>query len=315
VPAHFTVRGRWPVKPTISWRADPRGAPVDGDAWQAAIERACAAWTATGLVAFVPADDGADADVTLSWRRGHHGACEPFGTGDAVAHSGWPKSGTYVHFDADRAWSAGADAQGYPLYGTALHELGHVLGLGHSAADDAVMRTGVVREVPLSRHELQGLQSMYGGGEDRPGDLLVDSADGKRRCALRGVAPVGVSSFCVFDADGDERDDVLVWRTDREGNGALMIYHFMDGAGLQRTTGPYYGMSAPGATHRVLRTDDGQRLFVARFDNGRVVARHFDERGALHPFGGEVDGALLAMPLPVEGDLDGDGEVERVHAF
>ena len=140
VTSHFTIRGRWQNPHDVTYRIEDRGAPLATAVWRAAVTRACETWSATRLVTFVPAPDGAKADVTLGWRRGHHGACEPFSVNSTVAHSGPVRAGTFVHFDGGRKWVGDAedDQEGYSVYGTALHELGHVLGLGHSAADDAI---------------------------------------------------------------------------------------------------------------------------------------------------------------------------------
>ena len=310
---HFTARGRWPSAGPITWRAETRGAPVPAAAWRAAVARACEQWNAEGTIQLVAAADDAPADVTLGWRRGHHGACEPFGVAKTVAHSGPVAPGTFVHFDADRSWTVDDREQGadrYSVYGVALHELGHVLGLGHSAAPDAVMQTGEVRARPISPSDVLGLQSLYGGGVDAPGDLAVTTPDGARGCTLRGVAPIGRSDFACLDVDGDGRHEVLVWRTDPEGRGALMTYHF-DVGGLTRTTGPYYGMAstAAGSVHGVAVVD-GVRLFVCSFPSGEVVARRFDERGALHPYPTEPTPPPGARPRA--GDLDGDGRAESV---
>ena len=310
---HFTVRGRWPTAGPITWRAETRGAPVPAAAWRDAVARACASWNALGSVQLVAAAADGRADVTLGWRRGHHGACEPFGVAKTVAHSGPVEPGTFVHFDADRSWTVEAQeerADRYSVYGVALHELGHVLGLGHSAAEDAVMQTGEVRARPLAPSDVLGLQSLYGGGADAPGDLAVTAADGTRSSTLRGVAPIGRSDFACFDVDGDGRHEVVVWRTDRAGNGALMCYHFGP-AGLTRTTGPYYGMAAPGddSDHGVAVVD-GARLFVTAFADGRTVARRFDEHGALHPYPAEPEPPRGARGRT--GDVDGDGVAETI---
>lgn len=309
---HFTIRGRWPRAPALTWRAEERGAPIDAAAWRREVLRACDAWSATGHVSLTEAGADADADVTLGWRRGHHGACEPFGIAATVAHSGPVRPGTFIHFDADRQWHTGdaETAESHSAYAAALHELGHVLGLGHSAASTSVMQTDAVDVRPLSASEAFGLQSLYGGGQDAPGDLAVLAADGSRLCTLRGVAPRDRSGFACFDVDGDAACEVVVWRDDVDGRGALMCYHF-DAGGVTRTTGPFFGMaaSADGARNGVAVFAD-HRLFFTVFQNGRVAARRFDKHGLLAPH----DAGAWQPPTtqPRRGDVDGDGVIETV---
>lgn len=319
---HFTVRGRWPDPHCITYLVEDRAGPLDHAQLHAAIARACDTWNATGVVKFVAAEPDAEADVTLGWRRGHHGACQPFGMDSSIAHSGPVQSGTFVHFDAGRAWTEDAsdDDSLYSLYGTALHELGHILGLGHSSAADAIMRTGVVRSVPLAASDLFGLQSIYGGGVDAIGDLRIQgAASGKFLAALRGVAPSGIADYAVFDVDGNGNDDVLVWRTDPAGNGRLMVFHFGEGGKLVRTTGPMIGVMAPGSRNLLIRAISGDRVLLTEFANGRRIARRFDQYGVLQAYSvdqlsaEDLKDAESSENLRV-GDLDGDASQERVTA-
>lgn len=308
----FAIRGRWAEPMAISYRIEARGCPDALRAsWPVVVERAAARWNATGLVRFVAAAaaDGAESDVSLGWRRGHHGACEPFGASPATAHSGPVRPGTFVHFDADRSWST-ADIQGdHPLAQTVLHEFGHVLGLGHSHAAGALMQPQAADGTDaITASEWAGLQSLYGGGEDQPGDLIVLGADGARQAALRQVAPVGHSGYAVADVDADGRAELVVWRTDREGAGAVMLYRFDDDCRLTRTTGPQLGAIAAGGEHAVVQ-HGSVWLMVSRFANGVVRVRAFDEYGMLRAASAD---APVATASPHRGDLDGDGEAERV---
>lgn len=324
VPAQFTVRGRWPEPVTLGYVIEERGSPVPVAFWRAAVERACKTWNDTGVVQFRPAETGAEPDVTVGWRKGHHGACEPFGTNSTVAHSGPVKPGTFIHFDADREWQRREDdAEGYSIYATAVHELGHVLGLGHTVDPAAVMRTGVIRSAPLARSDLAGLHSLYGGGEDGPGDLRVVDDAGSLVAVLRQVAPLSCTEWDVFDADGDGREDVVVWRTDMAGHGELMIYQFAPGSKLERTSGPFFGMSLPKRPNVLLTDAQGNRLLVGVYETGRKIVRRFNEYGVLEPWpASDALESLVEQALAARGssdgtrtgDLDGDGKPERVIA-
>ncbi|KHJ77743.1 Matrixin [Oesophagostomum dentatum] len=54
-----------------------------------------------------------------------------------VAHAFYPRDGR-LHFDADEDWSLNSPT-GVNLYQTAVHEIGHILGLEHSVDPRAVM--------------------------------------------------------------------------------------------------------------------------------------------------------------------------------
>lgn len=311
-PADFTVRGRLDEPVGLTWRVDATQAPLDTAAFAHAVQRAATAWNATGAVKLAPAVDGGVAGVTLSFRRGHHGACEPFGPVSDVAHAGPMAATTFVHFDAARAWSAAGEA-GNSVFHVALHELGHVLGLGHAEAADAVMGTDVQRPGVLSWHDLAGLHSLYGGGVDGPGDLLVTRSDGAIATTLRAVAPAKTCAFALFDADGDGRQDVVVWRTDAAGHGTLRAFAFAPGARLQRTLGPFPGVVAPGARVGFVVAPGGERLLVNTFADGKRLVRHFDPFGSpVLPSAPFADEVLARATAPTTGDLDGDGREERV---
>lgn len=306
VMPEFAVRGRWPEPLRLTYRIDSNGSPIAAADFAAGVDRAVAVWNATDVVHLLRVDDGDTAAITLAFRRGHHGACEPFNQSSALAHSGPTGTRTFVHFDAARSWSENGGDGTDSVFAVALHELGHVLGLGHSAADDAVMNSEPDRALHLGPGDLDGLHSLYGGGEDGPSDLLIRDADGTTRTALRRVAPPECTDFAAFDTDGDGRDELLVWRTDAAGHGSLMVYAFTASCALVRTSGPFVGMTTKGAAVHFAVQPDGSRLIVTTRPDGRRTAQRFDAHGLPVEWVGEAPAKGPDRPM----DFDGDGRAD-----
>jgi hypothetical protein len=287
----------------LSYRIE--AAPGDATAALRSIETALGEWQATGCARFVPVAPLEHADLTFAWHGGEHAGCAPFGVDPSLAHAGPLGPGTFVHFDCAREWTRAE------LRRAALHEIGHVLGLDHSPDERAVMYALPGEErAHLGASDRAAVHSLYGGGEPGPGDLWI-VADGVE-LALRAVAPPALSDWTVFDTDGDGDDELLVWRTDAAGHGALVSYHFAPGPRLARTLGPFYGFAGAGCEPRFVRTSSGERWIVLEAPGASRVVRSFDAAGipaACADSGPLRCGASASLR---SGDLDGDGRVERV---
>jgi len=307
----FAIRGRWPEPFPILWTLDFEPGPLSPEETREVIESGLAPWSeALGTPAFRKARAVEIAQVTFGWRRGSHGECVPFGTDPGVAHAGPMGPGTFVHLDANRVW----DERTLSLRQAVLHEAGHVLGLDHTPDETAVMWPEPAPDrLRLAATDLAGLHSLYGGGRDGPADLIVASPTGGS--VLRGVAPEATTAWRVFDVDGDGPAEIVLWRTDAPGNGALWIYRFEAGAHLARTQGPLYGVVAPGIEVELVTTPEDERLLVLEPEHGAPHARVFDAHGIPQIFEGEIPPPLDAPGPPdgpFEADLDGDGVAEHV---
>ncbi len=304
----FSIRGRWEDPRTLRYRIEATPGPMSPRSFAEAIERAIAQWNATGCVSLAPTAD-AGADIMFGWRSGAHDRCEPFDRTSALAHAGPVGCATFVHFDASRAFLPNGSGP-LSMQSVALHEIGHVLGLDHVEGRKSAMSTDPARTCAVGEGDQAGLHSLYGGATDDESDLRIVGIDGTTRATLRRIAPREQSEFGWIDADGNGSDELMVWRTDTSGHGALMVYHFGQGPRLVRTAGPFLGVVVAGARTQLVVTDHGERLIVSEMPNQRRTALSFSDLGALEPFGGEPP------PLPTSSttkpDFDGDGSFEAV---
>ena len=309
--ARFAVRGRWPGTREIVYALESDGGPLAPEEFARAIHSAQAKWQATGCARFREAAPGEEAALVYAWKRGDHGACVPFGMDPSVAHAGPPGPSTFVHFDAGRDWSP----NGLSLHQAALHETGHVLGLDHSPDEASVMYADPSpARVTLAPCDLAGIHSLYGGGEDGPGDLVVSSTAGTP-LHLRAIAPPELTDWALFDTDGDGTSELLVWRTDPAGHGELWTYRFARGPELVSALGPLYGVVAPGFAVEFTHGAEGEALLVLDPDTGATQARVFDEQGLPQLFEGEIPPGVETRGTDAEerrADLDGDGTPETV---
>ncbi|KAL8132410.1 hypothetical protein AgCh_008059 [Apium graveolens] len=162
--SHYTFfRGfpRWPVGETslTYWFDDTT--PLDA---KPAFVRAFDKWASvTQYFTFAETEDYDSSDITIGFASGYHGDGSSFdGPGGTLAHAFAPTDGR-LHCDADESWSIGAVPNYIDLVSVAMHEIGHLLGLGHSSVEDAIMYPsigpGVSRDI--QDDDVQGIKLLY----------------------------------------------------------------------------------------------------------------------------------------------------------
>ncbi|XP_012514644.1 PREDICTED: stromelysin-1-like [Propithecus coquereli] len=183
------------------------------DAVDSAIEKALKVWEEVTPLTFSRMYEG-EADIMVSFAVGEHGDFSPFdGPGKVLAHAYPPGRGIYgdAHFDDDEQWTK--ETAGTNLFLVAAHELGHSLGLFHSANTEAVMyplyKTFTdLAQFRLSQDDVAGIQSLYGPPSASLDDTLVPTES----VPPAHETPAMCDPALSFDAVSTLRGEVLFFK-------------------------------------------------------------------------------------------------------
>ena len=160
---------RWPKPPPMPVLMDPVPGVADGGA--AALAAAVSAWTApdcTGLTFGEPELAGLATPtnaVTVAATPWPH---EPGDAAFTVVDSNGPDGairGARIELNGVVRWADYGSADAVDLQGLLVHEIGHMLGLGHSRIREATLypgiRPGSVRGRTLNADDLAALCTIY----------------------------------------------------------------------------------------------------------------------------------------------------------
>ncbi|KAK2635192.1 hypothetical protein Ddye_029984 [Dipteronia dyeriana] len=133
------------------------------------------------------------ADITIAFYSGDHGDGGPFDRPlGQLAHTFEAPTGMF-HFDSDENWEVEGELLKLPsrvvtsvdLESVAVHEIEHLLGLGHSTYKQFVMYatlSTLARKILLKRDDITGIQSIYGGNT---------------KTTIPNLPPIVVAPFCL----------------------------------------------------------------------------------------------------------------------
>ncbi|XP_050225729.1 metalloendoproteinase 3-MMP-like [Mercurialis annua] len=127
------------------------------------VSKAFQTWAGNTHFRFSMVQNVGDADIKIGFGRGDHGDGANFdGRGGVIAHAFAPQDGRF-HYDGDEPFAVGATEGAYDLETVALHEIGHLLGLGHSSVEGAIMASSISTGVTRGLHsdDIQGIRALY----------------------------------------------------------------------------------------------------------------------------------------------------------
>lgn len=141
----------------LRWRVvDAEQLPVGGAAVMQAIKQALRKWSVPAGLQFEKSSGAADITIAV----GHVD-----GVGGALSAARVDEEGALITLDIEESWSTDYRPHTYSLHGVVLHEIGHALGLGHSAATSSVMHVtayGAYREF-LTTDDRDAVAELYQG--------------------------------------------------------------------------------------------------------------------------------------------------------
>ncbi|XP_052171997.1 metalloendoproteinase 2-MMP-like [Diospyros lotus] len=159
------------------------------DQVKAIFGRAFDRWAAVIPMTFSETSSYYSADIRIGFYSGDHGDGEPFdGVLGTLAHAFSPTSGRF-HLDLDENWvvdgdvSTASSSSAVDLESVAVHEIGHLLGLGHSSVEGAIMYPTIssgTKRVELVTDDVQGIQFLYGSNPNYNGSSTSTTTSQER---------------------------------------------------------------------------------------------------------------------------------------
>ncbi|GLT67396.1 hypothetical protein SLA2020_408500 [Shorea laevis] len=127
------------------------------------VASALVKWANVTTFIFNLVEDYDEADFKIRFQRWDHGDGVTFDRPRGILAHAFSPMGERFHFDADENWVVGAVPELFELETVALHELGRILGLGHSSNGDAIMfpniGPGMIKG--LSPDDIKGIRVLY----------------------------------------------------------------------------------------------------------------------------------------------------------
>jgi len=160
----YQLQGSKWHKKQLSWRVLQSSSKMTPKSVLVEVRKAFAFWSQVADLEFVESSLG-DVDLEVSYATYSHGDGDPFdGPGGTLAHAFYPRWGGDIHMDDSEDWTVGDD-RGTNMLATLTHEIGHSLGLEHSAVPGAVMTPFSSPYDPsfsLSQDDIDGVVALYG---------------------------------------------------------------------------------------------------------------------------------------------------------
>lgn len=136
--------------------------------YQELIRDAFQAWENSANIQFVQVADGSQSQLRLGWDNidgpyGVVGNAKSYFSKLSATASLYTVQEAEIRFDLAESWATSkVSTSALNFYTTALHEIGHTMGLLHTDDPHTIMYPTIANQIELTAHDILGAQTMYG---------------------------------------------------------------------------------------------------------------------------------------------------------
>ncbi len=196
--------------------------------FQKEILEALSVWEVEADIRFTEVADASNVDIRFGWANID-------GSRSILGETSFPSTGplnqVVVAFDRDENWFVGGDAPAnlIDFSSTAVHEIGHAIGIDHSEANRSIMRASYSREIfDLQTDDIDAVTEIYGQNEITRIDVhrFYKPQTGSHFFTSDLEEKVNVEKSNTFDVEGVGFSAVS--REDNFISGAVPVYRFFN---------------------------------------------------------------------------------------